>query len=183
MQAKPEPSVLELGARRVRPEVSTLRRDFVPHAAEYVGSDYRDGLDVDVVADVHELSEVFGEQRFDAVVSCSTLEHVRFPWIAVVEINRVLKPGGLVFVQTHQSYPVHAHPHDYYRFTREGLEALFCRQTGFRTVRSSHEFRCAVVSTRVPRLSVRPAWLNAVLTSEKVEHLGADFRWRNVADP
>src|SRR5690606_1763642 len=124
--------------------------------AEYVGTDFRAGPDVDVVADVHELTRTFGEERFDAVISCSTLEHVKYPWIAVVEINRVLKPGGLVFVQTHQTFPIHAYPSDYWRFTREGLEALFAAQVGFRTVASAHEFRCAVASAREPRLALLP---------------------------
>lgn len=180
MKEKDQPSVLELGTRRVNPAVSTMRRRYVPHAAEYVGTDFRDGLDVDVIADVHELSGVFGENRFDAVISCSTFEHLRYPWIAVVEINRVLRPGGLVFVQTHQTFPLHAHPHDYFRFSRDGLEALFAEQVGFQTVLSAHNFRCAIVSTREPRTALAPAYLNSLITVEKVAHAGPDFRWKNV---
>jgi len=182
MREKAAPSVLELGTRRVLPGVSTMRRSLVPHAREYVGTDFREGVDVDVVADAHALSEVFGENRFDAVISCSTFEHLKYPWIVVVEINRVLRAGGLAFVQTHQSFPIHAYPNDYYRFTREGLEALFGGQAGFRTIRSGHQFRCAVVSAREPRAALMPAYLNSVITVEKIDHAGRDFRWRNVRE-
>src|SRR5262249_56087943 len=62
------PTVLEIGTKRVEPKHPTIRRDWVPHAAEYIGTDFESGLDVDVVADVNNLSSTFGEQRFDAII-------------------------------------------------------------------------------------------------------------------
>ena len=106
------PSVLELGTKRSVDESPSIHRDWAPHAGEFVGTDFFDGPDVDVVADVSELSNAFGEERFDAIISCSTLEHIQYPWVAAVEIARTLKTGGLLFVQTHQTFPLPAYPHD-----------------------------------------------------------------------
>ena len=53
----PSPSVLELGTLQSVPGRSTLHRDWVPHAAEFLGTDIQAGPDVDIVADLHRLSE------------------------------------------------------------------------------------------------------------------------------
>ena len=41
----------------------------------------------------------FSDQQFDAVVMCEVLEHLNFnPLPVIYEINRVLKPGGLLYL-------------------------------------------------------------------------------------
>ena len=62
------PSVLELGTKQSVPGRSTMHRDWVPHAAEFLGTDFEDGADVDILADVHRLSRVVGEERFDIIL-------------------------------------------------------------------------------------------------------------------
>jgi SAM-dependent methyltransferase len=119
------PKVLELGTKRSEPNRSTLHHDWIPHASSYVGTDFRDGIDVDIVADIHSLSATLGEKCYDIIISCSTFEHVQYPWIAAEEISRTLKVGGLVFVQTHFSFPLHAYPSDYWRFSTEALKTRF----------------------------------------------------------
>jgi ubiquinone/menaquinone biosynthesis C-methylase UbiE len=42
----------------------------------------------------------FGENSFDIVVSCETIEHVPDPREAVREMYRVCKPGGLLYLTT-----------------------------------------------------------------------------------
>ena len=64
----PAPSVLELGTLQSQPGRSTMHRDWVPHAAEFLGTDIQDGPDVDVVADLHKLTEVVGVERFDVIL-------------------------------------------------------------------------------------------------------------------
>jgi len=163
-----------MGTRRTSTDGSTLRRDWVPHAREYIGTDFEEGLDVDVVADAHHLSAVFGENRFDLVISCSTYEHIQHPWLATVEICRVLKPGGVVFVQTHQSFPIHGHPHDYWRFSVDGLKTLFSEQVGFQTITVAHEFPCRIVSERDAGAAIGLSFLNACIVAEKIGHPARD---------
>jgi SAM-dependent methyltransferase len=62
--------------------------------------------------------------RYDAVICHQVLEHVRQPWRAAAEFFRVLKPGGNVIVSVPHLSRRHELPHDYFRFTQEGLAAL-----------------------------------------------------------
>ena len=79
-------------------------------------------LGVSVVGDAHALP--FGEAVFHGVVCQAVLEHTRRPEAVVKEIGRVLKPGGLVYVETPFLQGYHPTPADYYRFTAEGLAEL-----------------------------------------------------------
>jgi ubiquinone/menaquinone biosynthesis C-methylase UbiE len=177
MSKKEGAAVLETGTKRSMPDRSTLHKEWVPHAGEYLGTDFQKGADVDVVADLHHLSRAFDENRFDAVISCSTLEHVQYPWIAAIEICRVLKPGGLVFIQTHQTYPLHAYPFDYWRFSTEALQTLFCEKIGFKTLHSSYEFPAHIFSNRVPSTKHDPSYLNVLLLAQKIHHPASQIEW------
>ncbi len=76
----------------------------------------------DIVGDVVEFD--FGDKRFDAVVMCEVLEHVREPSRAIANIHKFLRRGGVLILSTPFIFPLHDQPHDYYRFTRHGLEWL-----------------------------------------------------------
>jgi len=118
------PKVLELGTRRWNTTRSTHHAAWLPADATHVMSDVTDGLDVDVVADAHTLAP-FAAKTFDAVIAVSVWEHLQHPWVAATAAARVLKPGGLLYVATHHTFPVHGYPSDYTRWTDEGLKALF----------------------------------------------------------
>src|SRR6266536_6287501 len=93
----PHPRVIELGTRRQPGQGNTRHSAWVPHAAAYVGVDYETGEDVDLVADAHELSKHVPCESVDCVVSCSVFEHIKYPWIAALEIAKILRVGGVVF--------------------------------------------------------------------------------------
>lgn len=162
------PRVLELGTRQSVPGRSTRHEAWVPHAAEFLGVDREPGPDVDVAADIHRLSAVLGPERFDIVISCSTFEHLKYPHLAALEILKVLAIGGLLFVQSHQTFPLHHYPADYYRFSREALAALFGTRLGFRTIATEYVFPAQVRAAREPKLRNLPAYLNVHLFGEKV---------------
>jgi SAM-dependent methyltransferase len=63
----------------------------------------------------------FEDASFNAVVCWSVLEHVPHPLKAISELHRVLRPGGLIWVQLPFLYPYHSSPHDYWRVTPSGL--------------------------------------------------------------
>lgn len=77
----------------------------------------------DVRGDVHALP--FLPQVFDLVMATEVLEHLHTPQQAVDEIRRVLLPGGTCVLSTRFIHPYHADPHDYFRFTSDGLKHLF----------------------------------------------------------
>jgi SAM-dependent methyltransferase len=128
------PRVLELGTKRSIPDRSTRRDKWIPNASEYLGCDIESGVDVDIVADVHRLTEVVGEEQFDVIISCATFEHFKYPHLAAHQIMKALKIGGVLFIQTHHTFPLHAYPYDYFRFSREALSGLFGSTMGFRVI-------------------------------------------------
>ncbi len=173
----PSPRVLELGAKRSVPGRSTMHRDWVPHAAEFLGTDIEEGADVDIVADAHRLSDVVGEECFDVILSCSTFEHLKYPTLAAHEVMKALKIGGLLYVQTHQSFPLHGYPFDYFRFSREALESLFGASMGIEVVAANNDFPARIYSRRVAQSHHLPAYLNTTLWAEKRAPTPAEYRY------
>jgi SAM-dependent methyltransferase len=125
------PAVLELGSRNVR---GVVRRNLFSGHVAYTGFDIHPGENVDVVGDAHVLSAHVPAGQFDAVFSVSVFEHLAMPWKVVLELNRVLKPGGMLFISTHPVWPAHELPWDFWRFSCETFKVLLNQQTGFEIV-------------------------------------------------
>ncbi len=121
----PEGTFLEIG-----PGKSSRRADF-SHMNSYSGFDIRLKEGVDRAGDVHELSRHYPKDSVDFILAVSVMEHLLFPWKAVIEMNHILKPGGVIFCFTHPLWPAHEMPWDFWRFPGSGLSALFHRHTGF----------------------------------------------------
>lgn len=77
----------------------------------------------DIVGDAHDLP--FSDEEFEMILCTEVLEHLKDPFRAIAEMKRVLKARGMVIMTTRFVYPLHDTPHDYWRFTRYGLEELF----------------------------------------------------------
>jgi SAM-dependent methyltransferase/peptidoglycan hydrolase CwlO-like protein len=60
----------------------------------------------------------------DVVISGQTFEHIDFFWITMLEIRRVLKPGGLLCIIAPSGGEEHKYPLDCYRFYADGMAAL-----------------------------------------------------------
>lgn len=99
----------------------------------YVGSDLRPGTNVDIAGDAHHLSD-FVDEKFDYIFSFSTFEHFMMPWKVSLEMNKILRVGGKVFSHSHQSWPVHDEPWDYFRFSHESWKGLFSVHSGFKVM-------------------------------------------------
>ena len=61
----------------------------------------------------------------DGVISISVLEHLPNPSFAAKEIIRILKNGGILYVNTPFLYPYHGAPDDFARWTLSGIKELF----------------------------------------------------------
>jgi SAM-dependent methyltransferase len=83
--------------------------------------------------DVEDLP--YAPESFDVVVLDQTFEHLKHPWKAVEQIDRVLKKGGVCVCTSVFIYPLHhgGEYGDYYRFSPDGFRALF---EGFKVVSS-----------------------------------------------
>lgn len=88
-----------------------------------IGVDIVERENVDIIADAHDL-HIFKNGEFDNVLCTEALEHFHSPYIAIKEMNRVLKKGGLLILTTVFIFPLHDIPNDYYRFTEYGLRFL-----------------------------------------------------------
>jgi SAM-dependent methyltransferase len=88
----------------------------------WTGTDFREGLNVDLVADLEALPKELDSQ-FSGVLCSEVLEHVRRPSLAIAGLLRVLRPGGAAIFTTLTAFPIHGYPDDYRRWTESGLRA------------------------------------------------------------
>jgi len=93
-----------------------------------VGDASWDYSHLDVLADLEVLPVM--SSTFDAAIIIVVLEHARDPLNVLCETARVLRPGGRFFLVAPSQWEVHQAPHDFFRFTRYGLEDLLVR-SGF----------------------------------------------------
>lgn len=125
---KPGMRILEVGSR----EVTGKSKERERYAnAEYVGFDFYPGNNVDVVGDAHKLSSYFEGQQFDVIYTSACFEHFAMPWVVATEIAKLLKVGGIIFVETHFSFRSHERPWNFFQFSDMGLRALFPPAFGF----------------------------------------------------
>jgi SAM-dependent methyltransferase len=75
----------------------------------------------DVVADICTWRS---EQPFDVILAAEVLEHLTEPQRALANMRAMLAPGGRLIVTVPFIFPIHDAPHDYFRYTRHGLEML-----------------------------------------------------------
>lgn len=86
---------------------------------------------LDAVADLTSLP--FPPGSFDACIHIVTLEHLKEPAAALREVSRALTPGARLLLVAPHEWEVHQSPHDYFRYTRHGLEYLLS-QAGMEAV-------------------------------------------------
>lgn len=177
---RPGLRVLEIGSRDVTGGHS-LRRAF--GGGSYTGFDYYPGPNVDVVGDAHRLSSYF-DAPFDVIYSTAVLEHLAMPWVAAEEIAKVLKVGGLLFVETHFSTSLHERPWHFFQFSDMALRALFSPALGFECLEASMSNpivgRYSILADAYLRLRpVRGLYCHSALYGRKVRDV-PDFDWRRV---
>jgi len=145
LNQKTSGTLLEVGSR-ARSRIT--RRELVPPGWEYAGMDVMAGPNVDVVGDAHEISHLFPTESFDAVMSFSVLEHLLMPWKFIIELNHILKVGATGIFTTHQCWPVHDDPWDFWRFSDKAWTALLNPATGFEIIEASMGEPAFVVAQR-----------------------------------
>ncbi len=145
LRARAPGRLLEVGARA---RSGHVRRGLAPAGWHYSGFDIMAGPNVDVVGDAHELSRHYAPGGFDAVMAFSVLEHLMMPWKFVLELNAVLKVGGIGLFTTHQCWPLHDEPWDFWRFSDRAWTALLNPATGFEIIEARMGEPAFVVAQR-----------------------------------
>lgn len=179
---RPGMRVLEVGSREVTGK-SRARAAFAQ--AEYVGFDYYPGPNVDVVGDAHRLSSYFGGQRFDLIYTSACFEHFAMPWVVAAEVAKLLKVGGLVFVETHFSFCSHERPWHFFQFSDMALKVLFPEAMGFECLDAglSNPIAGRFSSLADPYLRnhpIRGLYCHVEYLGRKVRDV-ADFDWATVS--
>lgn len=77
---------------------------------------------LDMVGDLLDLP--LREGSCDALLNVVVLEHTPDPYCVIRELGRVLRSGGRLLMVVPLIWEVHQAPHDYFRFTRYGLEHM-----------------------------------------------------------
>lgn len=103
------------------------REVILAQAEEYIGVDWQnsqhDQSRVDVFADLTQPLP-FDDNYADTVLAFQVLEHLSEPQAFLCECHRILRPGGTLLMGTPFMWRIHEAPHDYFRYTRYGLEHL-----------------------------------------------------------
>lgn len=130
---KHRPKVLDIGGR----DRSQVDRSLSFPDCDYTVFDILPGNNVDIIGDAHQLSDCFAKETFDFICSVSVFEHLLMPWKVVLEMNAVLKTGGVAFIHTHQTIGMHDMPWDFWRFSSDSWKALFNKKTGFEIIETA----------------------------------------------
>lgn len=118
--------ILDLGSQDIN---GTYKQLFVHPKWHYEGADIALGKNVDIVLkDMYYWKEI-KSSSYDVVITGQTFEHIEFFWITILEITRILKPGGLCCIIAPSSGIEHKYPLDCWRFYPDGFKAL-CKYSG-----------------------------------------------------
>lgn len=177
---KPGYRVLEVGSREVT-GASMARAKF--SRAEYVGFDFYPGNNVDVVGDAHKLSSYFEPESFDIIYSSACFEHFAMPWVVATEIAKLLKVGGIVFIETHFSFSTHERPWNFFQFSDMGLRALFSPALGFECIEAGMSNpivgRFSALADKALRYQPVPGlFCHSEYLGRKVKHIDS-FDWKD----
>jgi SAM-dependent methyltransferase len=113
--------ILDVGSQDVN---GSYREIFSASPWTYTGLDMTPGKNVDIVLRTpYTWTEVAGASA-DVVVSGQAFEHIQYFWITMLEIARVLTPGGICCILAPSSGPEHRYPFDCWRFYPDGMAAL-----------------------------------------------------------
>lgn len=107
--------LLDLGCGKV-----PLYAAYAPYVSEITCVDWSEGEYIDLCSDLSQPLP-FDDDCFDTIILSDVLEHVPEPGLLWREMARVLAPNGKIIMNVPFYYSVHAHPHDYYRYTNFAL--------------------------------------------------------------
>lgn len=159
------PKVLLCGAKRW-PNSKDGNHSLHCQKAVWTGTDIFEGDGVDIVGDLQTLWQTC-DLKFDGIFCPAVLEHIERPWTAVHSMAQLLKPGGVLYIQTHQTFPLHGYPSDFYRFSEPALRSL-CFDSGLVTLAAGYDGPCTITPASCPVWNpVAESFLNVTICAIK----------------
>lgn len=136
-------------------------RDWLPDTATYQGIDIAYAADFGMQPKAKDVIYYAGakmpmaDNSYDAVLCIEVLEHTQDPRLLLSEIIRVMKDDAILLMTVPWSARRHHIPHDFRRYTREGL-ALLLAQAGFTAIKITERGNdVAVIANKLTVLSLR----------------------------
>ena len=120
--------VIDVGSRLRTPE-KKIRWKRTLENFDYIGVDIVDGDNVDVVLE-DPYKYPFEDESIDVIVANSIFEHSEFFWSLFLELTRILKPSGILYINAPSNGNFHRGPFDQdslvdvYRFYPDSGKAL-----------------------------------------------------------
>jgi SAM-dependent methyltransferase len=114
--------LLDLGCGKV-----PLYGLYAPYADEVLCTDWPSSLHGDLFIDFASDLNVgipLPDRSADTVVLSDVLEHIYQPSLLLAEIRRVLRPGGVLLLNTPFLYWVHEAPNDFFRYTQYAIRRM-----------------------------------------------------------
>ena len=123
--------IVEIGSL----DVNGSLRQFCSKENKYIGVDFAIGNNVDVVLK-NPYKLPFKPNSIDVCISSSCFEHSEFFWLLFSEIQRILKPNGIFYLNAPSNGPFHRYPVDCYRFYPDSGIALqnWGRKNNYKTL-------------------------------------------------
>jgi len=90
--------------------------------SNYISLDVNEYEGIDIIGDANHLP--LKDELFSSIVCTAVLEHTKSPRKVVDEIVRVLREDGVFLLYVPFIAPRHDLPHDFLRFTEEGIRNL-----------------------------------------------------------
>ena len=116
---RPDKKLLDIGA-----ENSPYKKYF--NKVDYYSHDFKQNKtkSINYIGDLNKGLPQIKKNQFDYILCTQVLEHLIKPDMAFAVFQRILKPGGRLFLTTHLCFEEHMQPNDFFRFTRYGLKYL-----------------------------------------------------------
>ena len=111
--------ILEIGSL----DVNGSLRQFQPEGSHYLGVDLEAGDGVDMIVKPGQPLP-FADGSFDLVLASSVFEHDPAFWNTFLDLVRLLREGGMLYINAPSNGLVHRYPEDHWRFYPDSGRAL-----------------------------------------------------------
>lgn len=121
--------IVEIGSQNVN---GGLREIFQTPYTHFIGLDFVDGPGVDHVLE-NAYRVPYADNSVEVILCSSVLEHCDMFWLLFQDMCRVLKPGGLIYINSPSNGDFHRWPVDCWRFYPDSGKALekWARHNGY----------------------------------------------------
>ena len=154
-----------------------------PRASKYIGTDVHMADNVDIAGDAHYLARTYWHKPAGrGFLDRRDWNTCHFRGCLPRQSIEPFGTGGLTFHLTHQTWPIHEEPNDFWRFSDNAMRVLFGPATGFEIVSAAMHNRTYVYPEErretFAALPLAIAYSHVFVLARKVRDIDpAEVRW------